>query len=246
MRCSFAIEDLIKSIYSEISLNQRNRLTDSYFAQRTILSPKNDSIDEINNLVLNQFPGVIKTYYSADSVEFEKGVDDLNAQYYPMEYLNSINSSGIPLAHLRLKVGCPIMILRNLDPSNGLCNGTRATLVKCKRHVLEVKLLTGEFKGRTAFIPRIKLSPPTEAIGFHLVRKQFPIRLAFAMTINKSQGQSVKYMGLDLRTPVFTHGQFYVAISRCTSSENIKILFSERDSSLKTTNIVYQEALIRD
>ena len=138
------------------------------------------------------------------------------------------------------------MILRNLDPSNGLCNGTRAILTKCKRHVLEVKLLTGEYKGKTAFIPRIKLSPPTDAIGFHLVRKQFPIRLAFAMTINKAQGQSVKYIGLDLRTPVFTHGQFYVAMSRCTSASNIKILFPKNDLSLKTTNIVYQEALIKD
>ena len=246
MKCDTTIDDLIKSIYSYMLINQRNRLTEDYFAQRTILCAKNDNVDEINHLILNQFSGTIKTYHSADSVEFEEGVDDVNAQYYPTEYLNSITSSGIPLAHLKLKIGCPIMILRNLDPSNGLCNGTRAILTKCERHVLEVKLLTGEYKGKTAFIPRIKLSPPTDAIGFHLVRKQFPIRLAFAMTINKAQGQSVKYIGLDLRTSVFTHGQFYVAMSRCTSASNIKILFPKNDLSLKTTNIVYQEALIKD
>ena len=62
--------------------------------------------------------------------------------------------------------------------------------------------------GKTHFIPHITLSPPVEAIGFHLSRRQFPVRVAYAMTINKSQGQSVKYIGINFQTPVFTHGQF--------------------------------------
>ena len=136
------------------------------------------------------------------------------------------------------------MILRNLDPANGLCNGARAILTKVATHVLEVRLIGGQHAGKLAFIPRISLSPPIEAVGFHLSRRQFPVRLAFAMTINKSQGQSVRNVGINFQTPVFTHGQFYVAMSRCTSGSRVKILFPEGSTDNVTQNIVYPEALL--
>ena len=70
-------------------------------------------------------------------------------------------------------------------------------------------------------------------------RHQFPVRLAFVMTINKAQGQSVRIVGLDLRTPIFLHRQLYVALSRCTSRDRIKVLME----GTKTANIVYSEVL---
>ena len=63
-------------------------------------------------------------------------------------------------------------------------------------------------------------------------------RLCFAMTINKSQGQSVNHVGLDLRTPVFTHGQFYVAVSKVRSWDNIKVIWDNKETEAKTKNIV--------
>ena len=69
------------------------------------------------------------------------------------------------------------------------------------------------------------------------------MHLAFAMTINKSQEQSVEHVGLDLRTSVFSHGQLYVALSRCTNGERIKMLFPQEQIYTKTTNIVYPEIL---
>ena len=78
----------------------------------------------------------------------------------------------------------------------------------------------------------------------HLERKQFPIRLAFAMTINKSPGQSVKHISLDLRNPMFTHGQLYIAPSQCTLSENVKVLFPEGATTTVTSNIVYKDVLL--
>ena len=78
---------------------------------------------------------------------------------YPTEYLNSINCSGLPLAHLKLKVGCPVMILRNLNAADGVCNGSRGILTQCRSRVLEVLLLTGENAGKKLFIPRMTLEP---------------------------------------------------------------------------------------
>jgi len=64
------------------------------------------------------------------------------------------------------------------------------------------------------------------------------------MSINKSQGQSVDYVGLDLRNAVFTHGQLYVAISQVTSVHNIKAIWDSRLQSPVTRNIVYPEVII--
>ena len=110
--------------------------------------------------------------------------------------------------------------------------------------VLEVCLIGGQHDGKTHFIPHITLSPPVEAIGFHLSRHQFPVQLAFAMANNKSQGQSIKYIGINFQTPVFTHGQFYVAMSRCTSGNCVKVLFPDNSTNTITKNIVYPEALL--
>ena len=64
------------------------------------------------------------------------------------------------------------------------------------------------------------------------------------MSINKSQGQSVKYLGLDVQTPVFTHGQLYVALSHCTSSNHTKVLFKDGSQQTVTQNVVYPGVLL--
>ena len=111
--------------------------------------------------------------------------------------------------------------------------------------VLEVRLLGGERDGQLALIPRISLIPTsTTEVSFQFKRRQFPVHLAFALSINKSQGQSVRHIGLYLGFPVFAHGQLYVALSRATSPHNIKILLPDDAAECLTTNIVYDEVLI--
>jgi hypothetical protein len=149
-----------------------------------------------------------------------------NATLYPTEYLNSINASGLPLARLALKPGCPFMLLRNLNPTNGLCNGTCMILLEIKPMVLRCHILGGKHAGNEVFIPRITIDP-SEELPVNLFCRQFPVCLAFVMTINKSQGQSIVNVGIDLHNPVFSHGQLYVALSRCTSSDRIKVVFPE-------------------
>jgi len=91
-------------------------------------------------------------------------------------------------------------------------------------------------------ISRIRLSPNAETLPVPLKRLQFLVRLAFAMTINKSQGQSVEHVGINLQTLVFFHGQLYVAFLRCTLPLNISVLLPKQSQeSRRTLNIVYKE-----
>jgi ATP-dependent DNA helicase PIF1 len=141
-------------------------------------------------------------------------------------------------------VGVPVILLRNLDPASGLCNGTRLLITRLGGRVIEGRILTGSCAGNIVFIPRIALtSESNDGLPFILRRVQFPVRLAFGMTINKSQGQSLNYVGLYLITPVFTHGQLYVGLSRGTCSRNIRILLdnSPTGRANRTANISYDE-----
>jgi hypothetical protein len=232
------VASLIDSIYPGIYDPAQH--SDQYFSERVILASKNDDVDDLNHHLLSKFPGQEQVFHSADSIQNDENGELL----YPPEYLNSINCSGLPLAHLALKVGAPVMVLRNLNMAGGVCNGTRGILTRIRNRVLEIRLITGEHAGEKVFIPRIRLQPVEGQLPFTLSRLQFPVRLAFSMTINKSQGQSVRYVGLDLRSPVFTHGQFYVGISRVTSVHNIKAIWPSTSETARTKNIVYNEVLL--
>jgi ATP-dependent DNA helicase PIF1 len=109
---------------------------------------------------------------------------------------------------------------------------------------LTAKILTGSHAGNTVLLCRIALTSDSNAdLPFTLRRVQFPIRLAFGMTINKSQGQSYDYLGLYLKTPVFSHGQLYVGLSRPTSIGGLRILLNDTPSGRKnqTLNVTYHE-----
>lgn len=234
------IKSLIDAVYPNI---QSGIFNDEYLRDRTILSARNDDVQNINHAILNIFPGIQRTYLSADNAVIEEGADNNNV--YPVEYLNSLNLSGMPPSKLNLKIGCPIMLLRNLASSQGLCNGSRLIITRLTDHVIEARILFGDHAGNLVFIPRITLTSSPTVLPFMFKRRQFPVRVAFAMTINKSQGQSLKHVGLDLRISVFTHGQLYVALSRCTSPLSIKILFPSDAIDCATPNIVYPEVLLR-
>ncbi|XP_022032800.1 ATP-dependent DNA helicase pif1-like [Helianthus annuus] len=149
----------------------------------------------------------------------------------------------MPNHKLVLKVGVPIMLLRNLDQKNVLCNGTRLQVVTLGDRIIEAKVISGNNIGTRTFIQRINLSPSDKRIPFKLQRRQFPIAVCFAMTINKSQGQSLSKVGLFLKQPVFTHGQLYVAVSRVKSMDGLRMLILDADGNVtnKTTNVVYKE-----
>jgi len=187
--------------------------------------------DDCGTIVSSMVPGEQHSHKSIDTT-----LDTEQAVHYPTEFLNSLELPGLPPYNLSLKVGCPIMLLRNLDAPK-LCNGTKLIVKRLLPHVIEATIMTGCAKGEDVFIPRIPLIPSNSTIEFK--RLQFPVCLCFAMSINKAQGQSLKVAGLELSTPCFSHGQLYVGCSRVGSSEALYILAPEG----KTSNIVYPRAL---
>lgn len=118
-----------------------------------------------------------------------------------------------------------------------LCNGTRLQIKAHHKNVVEATVITGCARGDTVFIPRIPLIPSD--YPFEFKRVQFPLKLCFTMTINKSQGQSFKMAGIDLSEDCFSHGQLYVACSRVSSANSLVILAPKGN----TTNVVYREVL---
>uniref|UniRef100_K3YCB4 ATP-dependent DNA helicase n=2 Tax=Setaria italica TaxID=4555 RepID=K3YCB4_SETIT len=210
------LDMLIECIFPNLNANMTNK---DYITSRAILSTRNDWVDNINIKMIGMFQGGEMVYHSFDSA-----IDDPH-NYYPSEFLNTLTPNRLPPHLLKLKIGCPVILLRNINPANGLCNGTRLVVRGFQKNSIDAEIVLGQHAGKRVFLPRIPLCPSDDEIfPFQFKRKQFPIRLSFAMTVNKSQGQTIPNVGLYLPAPVFSHGQLYVAMSRATARTNIKIL----------------------
>ena len=126
-------------------------------------------------------------------------------------------------------------------------NGTRLLVTKCLDFNIQAEIVSGPRKGNVVLIPRINLTcGDSEMLSIRFIRRQFPIKLAFALTINRSQGQSFERLGLLLENPVFAHGQLYVGFSRVTSRRGVRVILGERawgdvTKEANTPNIVWSE-----
>ena len=250
------LEDLIQHVYAKLAALHTavgdawahkpapSMLTNfsNYLAQRAILAPTNKATSEINSKVLDLIPGAKTVFRSCDSVN-----DESDRLAFPIEFLNGLTINGMPEHRLELKVGCTVMLLRNLDPDHGDCNGSRYVVIEIHANTIVVRNITGKFTGEISYIPKCKIIDDSDTFPFQLVRVQFPLRVCYAMTINKSQGQTLSQVAVYLPQPCFAHGQLYTAMSRVGTWDDIVIMCDESkrlpDGCYLTANIVYQDVL---
>ena len=221
-------EELQSKIYPNLEENYRKS---EWLLDRCILTPRNDIVEKINTNLMDKVPGESVVYRS-----FNQTTEESEACTYPTDVLNSFNPPGLPPHELALKEGCPIILLRNLDAPR-LMNGTRLIVKRLMKNVIVATILTGVAAGEDVLIPRIGLIPSDFFVEFK--RMQFPVKPAFCLTCNKSQGQTIKHVGLHLNPGVFSHGQMFVGCSRCGDPENLYIYANGNLAK----NVVYQQAL---
>ncbi|KAH7716721.1 Protein F59H6.5 [Aphelenchoides avenae] len=209
-----------------------------YLGGRCILSPLNKICDWYNDAIIERLAGQSREYTSVDAICADS---DSDQRRHPVNLLNAVDIAGFPPHKLRLKRNTVLMVLRNISPSKGIVNGTRMILMDMRANVLLCRILNGSHAGEVCEIPRITLKYEGTQYPFKFTRHQFPVRVAFAMSVNKSQGQTLDFVGADLRHESFSHGQLYVILSRVRSADNIRIVCNAGSDSTK--NIVIKEIL---
>ena len=225
-----SLDALIEAVFLDLNTNYRDI---NWLCERAILVSTNLRADIINKKIMQFLPGNKITARSVDIV-----VEEDTVVCYPVEFLNSIQPSGMPPHILDLKKYTVVMLIRNLHPPK-LCNGTRLLIDNVLINALGAYILTGCGKGEYTYIPRIPIYSTN--LPFEFKRTQFPVQISYAMTINKSQGQSMEVVGIDLEESCFSHGQLYVAISRVGRSSNLYI--HTNNNNRLTKNVVYREVL---
>jgi ATP-dependent DNA helicase PIF1 len=140
-----SIDHLINCVFPDLS---KNACSTHYRCERGILCMRNDYVDDINARTIDRFPGRATVLYNFDSV------DDDARNNYLQDFLTSITPNCMPPHELGIKINCPLILLRNLDPHSGLCHGTHLVVRAVNKHIIDTEIVNGTHAGDRVFIPR--------------------------------------------------------------------------------------------
>jgi hypothetical protein len=215
--------------------------------RRAILAPTNKQVDDFNRTILGRLPGNSRTYLAADSLK-EVEEAGLTSPDSVLDYVARHTPPGMPPHSLTIKTHTVFRLLRNFSVDLGLVKNVRIVVMDVGTRIITVRLLRG-LAGSTGtyvdaddiLIPRICFTSILPS-GHTLLRRQFPLAPAYSTTFNSCQGLTLDVVGVDLRRPVFSHGQLYTALSRIRHRSHARILL--RPGEITTTNVTYAEILV--
>ena len=255
-------QDLIDFVYPNLAQQVPFSLQCmAYLQDRCILALDNANTERLNHKLIDIFPGELVELLSEDQMlkldndgsvpilprhlreEHNPSNNLIWEDHFPIEVLNEQLPSGFPPHQLRLKLGMCVIILRNFDRRTNVANGTKAIVMRITRNALKLKLIS---TGEEVYLPRMVFIDDSGPLK--MKRRQFPVRGAFAMTINKAQGQTLSHYGIYLQSNCFGHGQLYTALSRSNNPANVRILIlsqSDLQPTLCHPNPDFQSASIR-
>lgn len=217
------LDDLIKEIYAfENFFNSQSE----DLMQRNIVSVLNKDVHMINGHCLKiLYPEVV---YMQSKNYFRKIDDEQGSRFISMEEIRL--PKYFPPDVIQLQEGCPIVLIQAYK---GLTQGTRLIIKKIYRHKIVAEIGCGRRKGNSLIITKVPSSMMMPSANLEFIRRQYPVQLAFSMTINKVQGLEFNKIGVYFPRAAFSHGQMYVACSRVSNmAENLKVVVEEnRDLS---------------
>jgi hypothetical protein len=251
----FAMPIELQAMIDEIFGTDINILQPEQLTKRAILVTNLKEVVKVNNFIIDALSGQPTQYLSINTVISDNPDDILN---FPAEYLNRLQPSGMPPHDLTLKVNAVVMLLRNLEPEKGLSNGTRLIIERLLPNAIVARIISESHRGDQVFITRMELECEDSSQIVKFRRFQYPLLAAYAMTINKSQGQTIEKCGLYLNDCLFSPGQLYVALSRSRERKNITVFVKDQgtrqghlmrhipgqEHRVFVKNIVYREVFI--
>jgi len=240
------MQKLLNSVFPDMStVKPTDAAALDAMGERMILTALNKDVRDLNELAIDEVPGEARTYYSIDTVTNE---DMELVEVYKIELLNTVDHSAMPTHAMVFKVGMTVMLLRNLAAQNGDCNGTRYIVTRLGDNVIELRQIG---TNRRILIPKLDVSTSDCGLPIKLKRRQIPIRVAFAATMNKAQGATLKRHGLWLPQPGdLGHGQVYVEASPVGDPQEIivgaPVANNDEAGFVVTDNVVFTQLLNDD
>ena len=235
-----ALSAFLQHVYCLKDLQQASENSE-YFRNWVIFCAHNDTVAEHNTQILTQFSEQACRFNSVNTTDVN---DDSDVHELPVEFLTSLNPAELLSATLELKIRAFVMLLWNMHLQVRLCNGTHMIITCLHCLCIEASILFEQFAGQRHILYRINLTTQEGDYPWIITRKQFSVHLCFAITINKSQGQSLSVIDLDVQHQCFLHGQLYVALSQVTDIGCLYLL-KDFNAQRKVQNVVYPEVLFR-